>query len=207
MSPIQHSGRRLLWSHNSRKYSLHKATRLKGGQSSIPACETISRMSSGPSWNLINIKSPSSVRVRELWDTRVMFVFAAPRTVFHPRLIEGQLWVIVSHNPLTKWLQRGSSRWVLNFTEAATRSNSPPSYLEDVFTPVDSFGPDREKERYIVAFWCWSGLFLLFSNKLTLIGQFLWLSSCIISRKSNSALQSFDADIYVFLCHKVLMKK
>lgn len=44
-------------------------------------------MSSGLSWNLINIKSPSSVIVRELWDTGVMFVFfAAPRTVFHPHV-------------------------------------------------------------------------------------------------------------------------
>lgn len=152
MSPIQHSGRRLLWSHNSRKYSLHKATRLVGGQSSIPACETISWMSSGPSWNLINIKSPSSVRVRELWDTRVMFVFAAPRTVFHPRLIEGQLWVIVSHNPLTKWLQHGSSRWMSSLTEAATRSNYSPSCLKDVFTPADSFTLDRGKERRAAVF-------------------------------------------------------
>lgn len=83
MSLIQHSGRGLLWSHNSRKYRLHRARRLQGGQSSIPSCGTISWMSSGPSWNLINIKSPSSLRW-ELWDTWVMFVFVAPRTVAHP---------------------------------------------------------------------------------------------------------------------------
>lgn len=33
-------------------------------------------------------------------------------------LIKGQLWVIVSHNPLTKWLQHVSCRWVWIFTEA-----------------------------------------------------------------------------------------
>lgn len=58
--------------------------RLEGGQSSIPSYGTMSWMNSGLSWNLINIKSPSSVIARELWDMGVMFVFAAPRTVFHP---------------------------------------------------------------------------------------------------------------------------
>lgn len=39
------------------------------------------------------------------------------------RLIESQLWVIVSHNPLTKWLQHGSYHRVLIFTEASAHSN------------------------------------------------------------------------------------
>lgn len=58
----------------------------RGGQTSTPSYGTISWMSCGLSWNLINIKSPTSVTLRELWDTGVMFVFAPPRTVSHPQV-------------------------------------------------------------------------------------------------------------------------
>lgn len=113
------------------------------------------------------------------------------------RLIKGQLWVIVSHNPLTKWLQHGSYCWVLIFTEAATHSQSnyhiASELLGGCFHTCRSVHLVRTegKRATLMHFYCWSGSFSQYTRRYTdWFTVTRWLDSFCDCHPASSAHQS-----------------